>query len=302
MTTKLKDQIDWGSLVPLRLKAQTVADGIWAGGHRSPRKGSGIEFGGHRDYVPGDDLRWLDRHALMRHGKLMVRQFETETDRTLTLILDATKSMAFRSKQGPAAKFAFAALIAAALSKLASAGGDPVGLDFIGGGAANQPLKPSAGREAFERLVAVLEHASVGGATDDTELNRTLARVAKATPRGSVVVFLSDLLDLPDASPEAYSALGVRDRTVIAVRVLDPIEARFPFDEPVRLRASESSAIIETDGRSARRGYLQALEGIATNWDDQLVPRGGRLVRAVSSDDPVSTVRAILLALESRST
>lgn len=301
MTLKLKDQIDWGSLVPLRLKAQTVADGIWAGGHRSPRKGSGIEFGGHRDYVPGDDLRWLDRHALMRHGKLMVRQFETETDRTVMLIVDATKSMAFRSKKAPAAKFAFAALIAAALSKLASAAGDPVGLDFIGG-SGNQPLRPSAGRDGFERLVTVLEQASVGGATDEAELNRTLARVARATPRGSVLVFLSDLLDLPDASPEAYSALAIRDRTVIAVRVLDPLESEFPFDEPVRLRASESSAVIETDGQSARQGYLAALEGIRAHWDDQLVPRGGRLVRAVTSDDPVAAVRSILLALESRST
>ena len=299
--TSLKSQLDWGSLVPLRLKAQTIAEGIWAGSHRSPRKGSGIEFGGHRDYVPGDDLRWLDRHALMRHGKLMVRQFETETDRTLLLLLDTSRSMAYASKRAPAAKFAFAALIAAALSKLGLAGGDPVGLDWLGVDD-NRPLKPSAGRETFDRLVVLLESTTLGKGPDEANLARVLARVAKVATRGSVIVLLSDLLDLPETTAEAFSALAARDRTLVAVRVLDPVEAEFPFDEPVRLRAAESDVIVETDGASARQGYLEALEALAQRWDEQLVPRGGRLVRVTTTDDPIAVVRQILFALESRST
>lgn len=301
MTKALRSQLDWGSLVPLRLKAQTIAEGIWAGSHRSPRKGSGIEFGGHRDYVPGDDLRWLDRHALMRHGKLMVRQFETETDRTLVLVLDASRSMAYASKRAPAAKLAFAALLAAALSKLALAGGDPVGVDWLGGDE-NRPQKPSAGRETFDRIVDLLESASVGQGPDEATVGRVLARVSRGAPRGSVIVLFSDLLDLPETTAEAYSALAAHDRTLLAVRVLDPVEAEFPFDEPVRLRAVETNAVVETDGQSARLGYLEALEALARRWEAQLVPRGGRLIRATTSDDPIAVVRRVLLALESRST
>ena len=301
MTKALKSQLDWGSLVPLRLKAQTIAEGIWTGSHRSPRKGSGIEFGGHRDYVPGDDLRWLDRHALMRHGKLMVRQYETETDRTLVLLLDASRSMAYASKRAPGAKLAFAALLAAALSKVALAGGDPVGIDWWGG-AENRPQKPSAGREAFDRILGLLESATPGAGPDEAALGRTLARVARSATRGSVIVLLSDLLDLPDTSAEAFSALSSHNRTLVAVRVLDPVEAEFPFDEPVRLRATEGNTIVETDGQSARQGYLEALEALARRWHEQLVPRGGRLVRATTADDPTAVVREILLALESRST
>ena len=37
--------IDWGSLAPLRLKARAVAEGVYAGMHRSVRKGAGVEFG-----------------------------------------------------------------------------------------------------------------------------------------------------------------------------------------------------------------------------------------------------------------
>jgi uncharacterized protein (DUF58 family) len=82
--------IDWGQLAPLRLKARAVAEGVYAGMHRSARKGAGVEFGGQRPYVPGDDLRFFDRRALLRHDRLMVRQFETETDRALWLCVDAT--------------------------------------------------------------------------------------------------------------------------------------------------------------------------------------------------------------------
>lgn len=299
MSIPIKSGIDWGSLIPLRLKARTVAEGIWAGGHRSPRKGAGVEFGGHRDYVPGDDLRWLDRHALMRHAKLMVREFETETDRTLLLVLDASHSMAFRSKRAPAAKFAFAALLAAALGRVALSGGDPVGIDWLGTEPL-LPLKTSAGRDTFDRLVAILEGADAVGSPDLGDVERTVARVARSAPRGAVVVLFSDLLDLPAATADAISSLGSRNRTVLAVRVLDPVEAEFPFAEPVRLRASEGGSIVETDGATARQGYLQALEALTRRWDDQLVPRGGRVIRATTTDDPVAVVRALLLALEGR--
>ncbi len=299
MKQALKTQLDWGSLVPLRLKAQTVAEGIWAGSHRSPRKGSGVEFGGHRDYVPGDDLRWLDRHALMRHGKLMVRQFETETDRTVSILIDASRSMAFRSQRAPGAKLAYAALLAAALAKVALAGGDPVGLDWLGGGD-TRPLRASAGRDTFDRLVATLESANPTGSPGDDDIARTVARAARQMPRGAVMVLFSDLLDLPKATAEAFAALGARDRILLAVRVLDPVEAEFPFDEPVRLKASEGQTVIETDGSMAREGYLAALEELARHWEEQLVPRGGRLVRATTADDPIQVVRAILRALEGR--
>src|SRR5258705_676011 len=133
--TLIRGALDWGKIAPLRLRSRLVAEGVYAGGHRSARRGAGVEFGGHRAYTPGDDLRWLDRRSLLRHDRLVVRQFETETDRALRLVVDATASMGYRSTTGraPGAKLAFASLIAAALARIAVASGDPVGLSFLGG-------------------------------------------------------------------------------------------------------------------------------------------------------------------------
>ncbi|HVY45401.1 MAG TPA: DUF58 domain-containing protein, partial [Minicystis sp.] len=148
--------IDWGSLAPLRLRARALAEGVYAGVHRSVRKGAGVEFGGQRPYVPGDDLRFFDRRALLRHDRLMVREFETETDRAVWLCVDATASMSFRGPAAPGAKLAYAAVLAAALARIALASGDPVGLAFVGG-AGTHGLPPMSGREAFERVCGALE-------------------------------------------------------------------------------------------------------------------------------------------------
>ena len=179
--------IEWGALAPLRLRARTVAEGVYAGPHRSVRKGAGVEFGGQRAYVPGDDLRFIDRRALLRHDRLMVREFETETDRAVWLCVDATASMAYRGDGSPGAKFAYAALIAAATARVALATGDPVGLGFVGGDGV-RPLPASAGREAFDRVVGALEVAKASGdaSADPATVERAVAPIAKKARRGAV--------------------------------------------------------------------------------------------------------------------
>ena len=296
---ELRTALDWGKLAPLKLRARAVADGVYAGGHRSPRRGAGVEFGGHRNYVPGDDLRWLDRRALMRHGKLLVREFETETDRALRLVIDASRSMAFRSERAPGAKLAYAALVAAALSRIALGAGDPVALDWLGG-AERRRLPAMGGREAFERVVGALETVEPGGdlTLDLAAVERSLMPIARHARRGSVVVLLSDLVDLPQGTLDRFGALAARGRTLVVVRVLDPVEASFPFEGPVRLRAAEGDALVETDASTARSGYLAALDEIAQSWNDRLLERGGRLVLAETSDDPVDVVRSVVLAAE----
>jgi uncharacterized protein (DUF58 family) len=295
---ELRQQLDWGQLAPLRLRAKSVADGVYAGGHRSRRRGAGIEFGGQRSYVPGDDLRFIDRHALLRHGTLLVRQFETETDRTLCLLVDATLSMSYRGEQAPGAKYAYAALLAAALTKIAVGAGDRVSLDWFGGERTVE-LATAGGREAFERIVGALETAqpSADLRSDLPALERAVARVERRASRGSSVVVLSDLLDLPEGAEHALGSLGTRGKALAVVRVLDPDEVTFPFSGPLHLHAVEGEARVETDAALARPEYLAALAAQARNWSERLLARGGSLVLSNSADDPVKSVRSVLDAL-----
>ncbi len=290
--------LDWGSLGPLRIRSRLVAEGVYAGAHRSARRGAGIEFGGHRAYVPGDDLRWLDRHALLRHGRLLVRQFETETDRALRLVVDATASMGYRGDRAPGAKLAMAALLSAALARIAVASGDPVGLSYIGGQEARW-VPVGGGREGFERILGSLEHVAPGGdaLTDDAMLDHALATLSRAARRGSVIVVFSDLLDLPDDAADRFSALASRGRMVVVVRLLDPDEIDLPFEGTVRLRSLEGEVLVETDTATTRAAYLAALEAIEERFREQLLSRGARLVCASTAEDPVAIVRSIVSSI-----
>jgi uncharacterized protein (DUF58 family) len=280
------------------LRARLVAEGVYAGAHRSARRGAGVEFGGHRAYTPGDDLRWLDRRSLLLHDRLVVRQFETETDRALRLVVDATASMGYRGTRAPGAKLAWAAVVAAALARIASSAGDPVGLTYFGGGDATRSVPVSAGREAFERVVGSLEAATAGGdATFDAAvIDRALGSIARSARRGSIVVVLSDLIDLPAVALDRIAAVASGGRVVVVVQLLDPDEATFPWSGTVRLEALEGGFVVETDANVTREAYLDALERHLGTWRNALVGRGARVVRALTSDDPVNVVRSVALA------
>jgi uncharacterized protein (DUF58 family) len=254
-----------------------------------------VEFGGHRSYVPGDDLRFLDRRAMMRHGKLLVREFETETERGLRLLVDATASMGYRSEGAPVDKLGFAAVIAAALARITVSGADTVSLDWLGG-EGPLPLPPTGGLPAFERIVEALEGTRPGGevATNLDAVVRAVRAVDRRARRGAVIVVVGDFLDLPEGAVGALCDLATQGRIVIAVRVLDPAEATFPFDGPVHFKASEGGRRVETDGRAARAGYLAALKAQTAALRGELVARGGRLVEALTTDDPVAVVKDVL--------
>jgi len=293
--TQVRSKLDWGAFAPLRLKARSVAEGVFAGSHKSPRKGAGVEFGGHRQYVPGDDLRFIDRHALMRHGELLVREFETETDRDLWLFVDATASMSYSGPGASGPKYGFAAVIAAALAYVAVRTGDRVALDFLGGSSARS-IPPRAGRDAFERVVLALEDVEPAGdlSQDLGRFENALGQAQRSARRGAVQVVLSDLLDLPARSLEALTALTTRGRSLQVVQVLSPAERDFPFEGAVLLRSVEGNTSVETDAALSRQNYLRALAEAQDQAERQLVPRGGRLLKSVTSDAPEELVRKIL--------
>ena len=293
----LRRAIDWGSLAPLRIRARMVAEGVYAGAHRSARKGAGVEFGGHRAYTPGDDLRHLDVRSLLRHDHLLVRQFETETDRALRLVVDASASMGYRGSRAPGAKLAWAALVAAALARVAIKSGDPIGMSFIGGSKDALPVPVRGGREVFERVVDALEAQSAEGEarSNAAMLDNAIGPIARAARRGSVVVVLSDLLDLPPQAPQTIGTISTRGCVLVVVQTLDPDEADFPFKETVRLKSLEGSATVETD-EAARERYLAALHAEQATWRQELVARGAKFLTMTTDRDPVAAVRAIVEA------
>src|ERR1700677_2036073 len=115
-----------GRLMALPLHARHAMLGTVSGRHRSPVRGSSIEFAQYRKYVPGDDPRRLDWRTWGRSDRFYIKEFEADTNLRICLLIDASGSMAF----GPpgATKLDFARRLAGTLGYLAAQQGDAVGL------------------------------------------------------------------------------------------------------------------------------------------------------------------------------
>ena len=77
------------------LLAKVIVEGFLSGLHKSPFHGFSVEFAEHREYVPGDDLKYLDWALYARTDHYYIKRFEEETNLRCHLLLDHSASMGY---------------------------------------------------------------------------------------------------------------------------------------------------------------------------------------------------------------
>ena len=114
-------------LSSMEMRARLVVEGFITGLHKSPYHGFSVEFAEHRQYMPGDEIRRIDWKVLGRTDRYYIKQFEEETNLKAYLVLDTSRSMAFKG-EGPISKLQYASYLAAAFAYLLTRQQDAVGL------------------------------------------------------------------------------------------------------------------------------------------------------------------------------
>src|SRR6202020_486677 len=123
---KLLDPAVLSRLMHLPLLARQAMEGSVTGHHKSPHRGSSVEFAEYRNYVPGDDIRRLDWRVFARTDRFFLKEYEAETNLRCYYVLDASGSMKFG--QDPGGKLAYAKRVIATLAYIAAHQGDASGL------------------------------------------------------------------------------------------------------------------------------------------------------------------------------
>jgi len=124
----LLDPAEVARLGGIEIVAEGVVEGFLSGLHRSPFKGFSVEFTEHRAYQPGDEPRYLDWRIFARSDRLFVKQFEQETNLRSMILVDASRSMAWRGDPNRLTKRAYADRLAAALALILLRQRDATGL------------------------------------------------------------------------------------------------------------------------------------------------------------------------------
>lgn len=274
----------------LTLRARHIVEGYVSGLHRSPYHGFSIEFAEHREYAPGDDLRYLDWKVFGRTDKYYLKQYEDETNLICYLVLDVSESMRYQGPDSPLSKFEYAQCIAAAMAWLVLQQQDAVGLvTFDDEIRAN--VSPSSSAAHLGQLLQVMESAEVRAKTAAGPIFHELAE--RFHKRG-VVLVLSDLFDDVPAMMAGLKHFRHRRHDVILFHVLDAAELDFPFRSPTLFKGLEHMPQVVADPRSLRKAYLRELA--AYQQDLQRGCRSqGMDYQLVRTDQPLDAVLSAYL-------
>jgi uncharacterized protein (DUF58 family) len=241
----------------LQLRARLIVEGYISGVHRSPFHGFSIEFAEHREYSPGDDLRYLDWKVLGRTDKYYLKQFEEETNLICYLLLDTSESMHYQSDAAAMSKLEYAKCAGAALAYLILQQQDSVGLVTFDR-EIRALVRASSNPSHLKELLHVMEQSAAERKTSTGAIFHELAERFK---KRGIVVILSDLFDNVDAMMAGLKHFRHRRHEVILLHVLDPAELDFPFRNTTLFRGLEQLPEVLVEPRALRKAYLEEFNG-----------------------------------------
>lgn len=274
----------------LELIARQLVEGLMMGRHRSPFKGSSVEFVEHREYYPGDEIRHIDWRAFGKTGRYYIKEFEDETNLRAHLMVDASGSMSYAGST--ISKFEYARLLAASLSWLLLSQRDSVGMLTFDSQLREQ-LKPSSNRDVFRQLTHILEETTPG---EDTSLAAVIEEALPTIKRRSLIVLISDCFDSLDALATALQRMHHAKHELIIFRIAAPEEVDFPFQRPTQFRNLENiDHRLLVDPVRLRKEYLRQYTEFSTGLET-ICGTMGIALRMVRTSDPIQSVIGSWLA------
>jgi uncharacterized protein (DUF58 family) len=287
-------------LEQFQLLAARRAKSSAKGERRSRARGQSVEFADYRNYVHGDDFRYLDWNLYGRLERLFLKLYEEERELPVRIFLDASESMTF----GEPRKFDFARQVAAAIGYVALSGFDRVSVipfpDLANGAetdsatrntqhaariielAARGALRSVRGKKSAIQFFQNLGALTAGGAAN---LNEALRRGALEARQAGVAVVLSDFLD-PAGYESGLTALVGRGFQVDLVQILAPDELSPATFGDLRLVDSETGAMQEvTFGKFRLKAYRQTVQNFMQRLREYCRGRGMNFFTASSNTD-----------------
>jgi uncharacterized protein (DUF58 family) len=280
---KFLDPVLISRLSNLELKARFVVEGFIAGLHKSPFHGFSVEFAQHRQYMPGDDLKYLDWKVLGRTDRYYIKQFEEETNLKSYLILDASKSMAFNSSEqnliktgkgfiksfknakndtSKISKLEYSTYLTAALAILMQFQKDASGL-VIYNDKIDTYIPPKATNQNLRQILSFLAKIKPAGKTNTAACLNNIAEKIKR--RGLIIIF-SDLFDDPKAVINSLKHFRYKKNEVIVFHILDELEFNFTLDSPTLFKDMETGKEMLSQPLSILKSYQEAVKEFIENY------------------------------------
>ena len=220
----------------MELVSRKIFRGRMKGERRSRRKGQSVEFADFRNYVAGDDLRFIDWNMYARLDKLFLKLFLEEEDLHFYTLIDVSPSMHF----GTPTKLHYAKQLAGALGYIGLCRADRVKIEPLDG-AVSSSAPVLRGRKSLWRLVEYLENLEPRSTVTLTEAVKAFC--LRNTGKG-ILVLITDLMD-KTGYEEALKYLVARDLDIYLIHVLSQEEIDPDITGDLKLVDCEDQDIAE---------------------------------------------------------
>src|SRR5580704_3362598 len=276
-------------LEQLELVSRKIFMGRMKGERRSKRKGQSVEFADYRNYVIGDDLRFLDWNLYARLDRLFIRLFMEEEDLHFYLLIDNSLSMDF----GTPSKLHYAKQVAAALGFIGLVNLDRVVVEAFNN-RLTQTMPAARGRRSLWRLMDFLNKLQPLGSSDFAASLRTFS--LKSSGKG-IVVILSDFMD-KNGYEEALRYVIARQMDIYVIQILsqEEIEPNLVGDLKLVDVEDDDMAEITVNGPLLKR-YKQNLAAYRAALHEFCSKRG---VNCLFTSNQVPFDRLVLTYLRQR--
>ena len=236
-----------------QLQARLPMSGSMSGRHKSPHRGSSVEFAQYRKYAPGDDIRLLDWRVYARTDRFYLKEFEADTNLRAYFVLDCSASMGFSGASG--SKLDFARKMIATLAYLLVQQGDAVGLSCF----AEEPLAEIPARRNAAHLGNLFDGLKKLSPKGKTGLVPALHKLAEKAPQRSLVLIFSDCFTPVESLLPCFQHLRFRKHDLAVFQVLDRAELEFKFARPTRFIDLESPFTLLAEPETIRARYFAEL-------------------------------------------
>jgi len=287
LSTQFMRQLD-----RLDVLSRKILAGTLPGERRSKRRGQSVEFADYRNYVAGDDLRFIDWNLYARLDRLFLRLFMEEEDLSVSIVLDTSASMDFGSTR----KSNYGKQLAAALGYVGLVNQNRVSMYGFADSIEDE-LPNMRGRRPIPQMLDFLARQQSAGAGDLVAACRQFAMAQRAK---GVVILISDFLEKGDLTEALRYLRGDRYDVyalqVLAPEELDPVKANLAGD--LRLRDVEDGDVAEVSISAALlKRYKATVQAYCQHVRDLCVRRD---ITYLMTDTAVPFEQVVLRYLRQR--
>ena len=253
-----------------------------------------MAFSEVREYQYGDDIRSIDWNVTARLNHPYIKVFEEEREMTVMLLIDVSGSNKFGTQKQ--FKDELITEIAAILSFSAIQNNDKVGVIFFSD-KIEKFISPKKGSSHILRIIReLISFQPENSATNISEALRYFSNIIKKR----CTAFL--ISDFQDNNFDDAIKITSKKHDLVAIRIYDEMESRFPDIGLVKLKDNESGKTIWVDSsdKQVRNNFELWSKQHEKYLNEVFIKSGVDDIRISTNQDYVKTLISLFKKRENR--